>query len=77
MNGKPEISPVFSTDASIRLLEAALEHASSKYVTQMYAMCFMGHIVDLACDQATNFSVQKLLAYISDKSEVSIFCLHL
>ncbi|KAK3918271.1 Nucleolar protein 9 [Frankliniella fusca] len=65
----PRISPVFTTDASIRLLEAALEYASSKYVTQMYAMCFMGHLIDLATDLATNFCVQRLLASISDKNE--------
>ncbi|XP_026272695.1 nucleolar protein 9 [Frankliniella occidentalis] len=65
----PGISPVFTTDASIRLLEAALEHASTKYVTQIYAMCFMGHLIDLATDLATNFCVQRLLASISDKNE--------
>ncbi|XP_034230095.1 nucleolar protein 9 [Thrips palmi] len=63
------VPPVFTTDASVRLLESALEQASSKYVTQIYANCFMGRIFDLACDLATNFAVQRLLACMGDPSE--------
>lgn len=72
------VPPVFTTDASIRLLESACEHATSKYLTQIYAMCFMGRIVELACDRATNFVVQRLLASMGDPSEVSrnfMFCI--
>lgn len=69
---KEAVPSVFTTDASVRLLEATLEHATCKYVTQIYAMCFMGHAIDLACDQATNFSVQRLLASIGDKNEVNL-----
>lgn len=64
-----EVPPVFTTDASIRLLEAVLSQATSKYVTQVYALCFMGRLVHLATDRATNFAVQRLLACVGDQSE--------
>lgn len=63
------VPKVFSSEPSLRLLEAALSQASSKYVTQMYAMCFMGRLTELGKDNTANFSVQRLLARFQDKVE--------
>lgn len=65
---------VFMSKPAMMLLETALQVATAKMFTQIYAMCFVGHLVKLATMRSTNFTVQKLLSHCEEKVEViSVF----
>nr|CAD7413037.1 unnamed protein product [Timema poppensis] len=66
---KTELCPVFSSESSTRLLEAALSVASSKLFTQIYARCFINHLLVLSKDPLANHCVQRLLDCCKEKVE--------
>nr|CAD7424786.1 unnamed protein product [Timema monikensis] len=64
-----ELRPVFGSESSTRLLEAALSVASSKLFTQIYARCFINHLLVLSKDPLANHCVQRLLDHCKEKVE--------
>nr|CAD7201296.1 unnamed protein product [Timema douglasi] len=57
------------SESSTRLLEAALSVASSKLFTQIYARCFINHLLVLSKDPLANHCVQRLLDCCKEKVE--------
>lgn len=66
-----QLNEVFKSKPAMMLLETALQVSKSKSYTQIYAMCFVNKLKELALDRNTNFAVQKLITYCSEKVEVS------
>lgn len=64
--------PAFMSTPNLMLLETALQVSKPKYFTQIYAKCFKNILVKIACSKSTNFAVQKLFNYATDKTEVTI-----
>lgn len=60
---------VFSSESSIRLLEAILAGAGPKLMTQLYAKLFQGRLIELGEMRSANFTVQKLLEHIKTKED--------
>lgn len=60
---------VFEDAAAVRLLEAAIIHASPKKFTQIYAKCFVNHLAVLSQHRLANYSVQQLLDCCKEKTE--------
>lgn len=61
--------PAFMSTPNLMLLETALQVSKPKYFTQIYAKCFKNILVKIACSKSTNFAVQKLFNYATDKTE--------
>ncbi|CAH2056929.1 unnamed protein product, partial [Iphiclides podalirius] len=75
-NGEMEINvesanlpPVFKSEPSVRLLEAALFVAKKKMYTQIYAKCFINRLGQLANMPMLNFTVQRLIDNCQIKEE--------
>ncbi|CAG2059019.1 unnamed protein product, partial [Timema podura] len=69
---KTELLPVFGSESSTRLLEAVLSVASPKLFTQIYARCFINHLLVLSKDPLANHCVQRLFDHCKEKVEVGI-----
>ncbi|KAL4702912.1 hypothetical protein ACJJTC_005140 [Scirpophaga incertulas] len=63
------LPPVFHSQASVRLLEAALFVAKKKMYTQIYAKCFINRLHLLATRPMLNFTVQRLIDRCRIKEE--------
>nr|CAD7587749.1 unnamed protein product [Timema genevievae] len=66
---KTELLPVFGSESSTRLLEAVLSVASPKLFTQIYARCFINHLLVLSKDPLANHCVQRLFDHCKEKVE--------
>lgn len=60
---------VFSCEASVRVLEAALYVSCQKTYTQLYAECFTGRLAALSTVSMLNFTVQRLFDNVQQKEE--------
>lgn len=67
---KNKLLPVFLATSSLMVLEAYLQVAPHKYLTQIYTKCFAGRLLKLSKIRNTNFAVQKLITSCQEKSEV-------
>ncbi|XP_068625242.1 nucleolar protein 9 [Battus philenor] len=63
------LPPVFTSEAPVRLLEAALFVAKKKMYTQIYAKCFINRLGQLATMPMLNFTVQRLIDNCQIKEE--------
>ncbi|CAG9571088.1 unnamed protein product [Danaus chrysippus] len=63
------LPPVFKTESSVRLLEAALFVSSKKSYTQIYARCFINRLAQLCTMSMLNFTVQRLIDNCQIKEE--------
>ncbi|KAL0811657.1 hypothetical protein ABMA28_009107 [Loxostege sticticalis] len=69
VNDTSNLPPVFSDQAAVRLLEAALFVAKKKMYTQIYAKCFINRLGQLATVPMLNFTVQRLVDNCQIKEE--------
>lgn len=60
-------SSIFNSECSVRILEACLIVAQPKTFKKLYKTFFANNLESLCLSQNTNFSVQKLLDYCTDK----------
>ncbi len=63
------VPKVFTTEPSIRLLEALLISAGPKLLTQIYVKLFASRLIELSDMRSANFAVQKLLDHIKVKED--------
>lgn len=64
-----QLPSVFTSESSIRCLEALINVAGTKLLTQIYVKLFSGRLVRLGLMKSGNFAVQKLLAKIKVKED--------
>ncbi|KAJ8957662.1 hypothetical protein NQ318_017554 [Aromia moschata] len=63
------LSPAFLSKPVLMLLETTVQIAPPKTFTQIYAKCFKGNLPKLSKTRNTNFAVQKLIQYCTEKVE--------
>lgn len=63
---------IYPRNNCYRLLETVISVAAPKLFTQIYTNCFLGRLSSLACHSTANFSVQKLIRYCAEKTEVNL-----
>lgn len=71
--GGDRLNDVFSSKPAMMLLETALQVSKYKSYMQIYTKCFINKLAVLAKNRSTNFAVQKLITYCSEKVDVSIY----
>lgn len=64
-----KLPKVFQSESSIRMLEALLNVAGPKLLTQLYAKLFLGNLCVLGNMRSGNFAVQKLLDNCKTKED--------
>lgn len=64
-----QLSNIFNTESSIRLLEACLSVGSPKSFNDIYERYFSGNLKQLSLTQNTNFSVQRLFDHCTVKEK--------
>nr|CAD7452090.1 unnamed protein product [Timema tahoe] len=69
VNQKSTRALVRKLESSTRLLEAVLSVASPKLFTQIYARCFINHLLVLSKDPLANHCVQRLFDHCKEKVE--------
>lgn len=64
-----QLSNIFNTESSIRLLEACLSVGNPKSFNDIYERYFSGNLKQLSLTQNTNFSVQRLFDHCTVKEK--------
>lgn len=64
-----QLSNIFNTESSIRLLEACLSVGNPKSFNDIYEKYFSGNLKQLSLTQNTNFSVQRLFDHCTVKEK--------
>ena len=69
-NTAEQLSTIFHTESSVRLLEACLAVAKIKIASKIYKKFFAGRLKELSLMSGANFSVQRLIDYCHTKEEL-------